>query len=349
GKKVRNASVLLDAPSKTVKLEGTKVEWLYPHADAAGYYRWQMVPEELAKLATIAPSQFSANERLAFIGNAGALFRSGVLHGDTYLDILGRFANDPDPSVLSQVIGAISGLRATFDSPENRPMFAAYVKRALGPALDRIGFTPKAGEPDPVTILRPELLTTLAVIGDDERVWQFVKDQDPAKVHPTIAGTLVSLAAIRGDAELFEAYRKRFETATIPAERSRYLSALGRFRDPALKAKAREYSLTGPVRPNEFFVLFGGAENAEERDELFNWVTAHYDEIMKRLPPAFAGAMTGVAGGCEPARVEKAREFFATRKVPGIERQLARVTESVNECAALRAREMAIVSRYLRK
>jgi alanyl aminopeptidase len=355
GESTRTAAVLLDEPSKSLKIEGIGNGWLFPHADAAGYYRWQMAPDAMAKLASVAPQVLTANERLAFVGNVGALFRSGVLHGDAYLDILGRFANDPDPSVLSQVMGTLTGIRTTFDSPENRPLFAAYVRRSLGPALDRVGFTPKEGEADTITILRPELLNALAVYGDDPRVWQFVREQfpkymeNPASVHPTIAGTVVSLAAMQGDAALFDEYRKRFENATVPNERSRYLGGLGRFRDPALKNKAREYSLTGSVRPNEFFLLWGGADTAEERDEMFTWTTTNFDAIMKRLPPAFAGAMAGIASGCEPSRIEKAREFFAARKIEGTERQLARVAEQVNECAALRAREMAVIGEYLKK
>ena len=46
-------------------------------------------------------------------------------------------------------------------------------------------------------------------------------------------------------------------------------------------------------------------------------------------------------------RVEKARAFFNEHKVEGTERAMARVTEQVNECAALRAREMTAVAEYL--
>jgi len=355
GEKTRTAAVMLEAPSMTLKIEGVGNGWLFPHAGAAGYYRWQMAPDAMAKLVTAAPRVLSANERLALIGNAGALFRSGVLHGDAYLDILAGFAADPDPNVLGEVMGALRGIRTTFDSPENRPRFAAYIRRTLGPAIARIGFVPKADEAEPVTILRPEVLNMLAVFGDDVRVWQFVQErlaqymENPESVPSTLAGTIVGLSAIKGDADLFEEYRKRFENATVPSERSRYLGGLGRFRDPALKNKAREYSLTDAVRPNEFFRLWGGADTAEEREELFAWTTAHFDAILKRLPPAFAPAMATIANGCEPARVEKAREFFASRKIEGTERQLARVSEQVNECAALRAREMGAITEYLKK
>jgi len=355
GSAVRTTSVLLDSATATVKLEGQSVAWVFPHANAAGYYRWQMAPEAMASLAAVAPEVLTANERLAFIGNAGALFRSGVLRGDGYLDVLARFANDSDPNVLSQMMGALAQIRQTFDSKENRPLFAAYVRRALGPALDRVGLTPKPGEPEPITIMRPELLNMLAIVGDDPRVWDFVREQfpkymeNPAAVHPTLASTVVGLSAVRGDAALFDELRKRFENASTPADRARFLSALGRFRDPALKTKAREYSFGGTVRPNEFFQLWGGGDTPEDRDDMFNWATTNFDEIMKRLPPAFAGAMAGIAGGCEPARVEKAREFLSARKIPGADRQIARVAESVNECAALRERDKAIIAAYLTK
>jgi alanyl aminopeptidase len=355
GSSSKTAAIMLDAPSKTVKLDAEQVKWVFPHAGAAGYYRWQLSPEALAALAAAAPEALTANERLAFIGNTGALFRSGVLHGDAYLDILARFANDPDPNVMDQMMGAFAQIRTTFDSPETRPLFAAYVRRTLGPALDRIGMTPRPGEPETITILRPDLLTMLAVTGDDPRVWDFVREslpkymENPASVHPTLAATVLGLAASKGDAALFDEFKKRFENATVPADRSRYLAALGRFRDPALKNKARDYSMTGAVRPNEFFLLWGGADTAEERDEYFDWATSHFEAIMRRLPPAFAGAMAQIAGGCEPERIDKARAFFAEKKVAGTERGLARVSEQVNECAALRKRDMAVIQGYLAK
>ena len=353
GKTVRTKAVLLDEPSKTIQLEGETVAWIHPHANAAGYYRWQLDPKSMSALASRASEVLTPAERLALIGNLGALFRAGMLHGDAYLAHLERFANDPDAHVLGSVVGALAQIRSTFDSPEARPRFAAYVKRTLGPALKRVGLTPAPNEPQAVTVLRPDLVSWLGQYGDEPTVWQFAKEQlpkylqDTSAVHPSLAGLVVGLSAVRGDEALFEEYRKRFEAATIPADRARFLYALGQFRNPAIKAKAREYAITGPVRPTEFFQLLGGGDTEEDREELYQWITANYDTIVKRLPPAFAASMPFIAAGCDPGRVERARKFFAERKVEGTERTMARVTEQVNECAALRAREMAAVLKYL--
>ncbi len=353
GSTTRTASVLLDAPTKTVTLEGKRVDWLFPHANGAGYYRWKMPEATMSAMAAKAVDALTPAERLSFIGNLGALFRNGTIHGDAYLDVLGGFASDPDPQVVSTLLGALGQIRATFDSAENRASYAAYVRRTIGPALDRIGMTPKEGESERITAIRPELLSLLGLYGQDQRVLSFVREQLPkylenaSSVHPSLAGTIVTMNATYGDDALFEEYRKRVENATSPADRARFLAGMGRFRDPAIRKKARDYSFGGTVRPHELFQLWGTAESAQDRDELFDWTTANYENIVKRLPPAFAGAMPFIASGCEPERVTKAREFFAAHKVEGTERGLTRVAEQVNECAALRAREMEAVSKYL--
>ncbi len=353
GKKTYTKALLLDEPAESVQLEGEKISWLYPHANAAGYYRWQLDDASMSALAARASAVLEPRERLAFLGNLDALFRAGDLHGDAYLGHLERFANDPDPHVLGAVVSALGQIRATFDSPETRPRFAAYIRRTLGPALARIGLDPSKDTSQSMTVLRPDLVSWLAQYGDEESVWQFVEAQlpkylkDSASVHPSLAGLVVGLSAVRGDEALFEEYKKRFENAGIPAERSRFLYALSRFRDPAIKAKVREYALTGPVRPTDFFALFGGSDTEEDREDLYQWITANYDAIVKKLPPMAGASMPFIASGCDTGRVERARKFFAERKTEGTERTLARVSEQVNECAALRAREMAAVMKFL--
>ena len=345
-------AVLLDTPSKTVKLDAP-ADWIYPDANAAGYYRWQMDDASMTALATRATQVLEPRERLAFVGNLGALFRAGELQGDEYLTLLEHFAADTNPHVIDATLTALSAVRTTFETAQNRPRFAAWLRRVLGPALTRIGLTPKPDEPQTVTILRPSLIAMLAEYGGDETVWHFVRGQlaqylsDPGAVHPSLANRIVSLGAVNGDEKLWEEYRKRYENAKSPAERSRFLSGLREFSSPELRRKTREYALSDAVRPTDMFTLVADTDTEEDRDGLYEWVTANYDVIARRFPPSFTSALTFVAGGCEPARVARAREFFASRKAEGTERQLARVAEQVEECAALRAREMAAVTRYL--
>ncbi|HYO79061.1 MAG TPA: M1 family metallopeptidase, partial [Thermoanaerobaculia bacterium] len=52
GKSLRTQTVLLDAAAKTFTLDAKKVAWVFPHADAAGYYRWRVPPAAFVTLAS---------------------------------------------------------------------------------------------------------------------------------------------------------------------------------------------------------------------------------------------------------------------------------------------------------
>jgi alanyl aminopeptidase len=341
----------------TATLESTPT-WIFPTADAAGYYRWTLPPADVAALARQASTALTPKERVAFLGNTASLFRSGRMNADVYLDVLSRFANDANPQVVDALIEPLGHLRATFDAPETRSAFAAYTRRILRPALDRIGFTPRPGEAPTVTVLRPRLIGWLVDEGKDEEVLRFAEEQarkylaDPKSVDPTLIRVVLSAAALQGDQALFEDFRRRFETASTPAERSYFLAALGSFEKPDVRAKALDYALSGQVRVQEMFAITNVGQFAtdEERQRSFDWATSHYEAYTAKLPRGF-GTFTSIAGGCDEKRLEAARKFLTDekRRQDGTERAMARVTESVRECTALRSREMERVVSYLKR
>ena len=358
GKSVTTETVLLDTAEKTLPPSGTKApRWVDPDAGARGYYRWKVSPKMLTDLAKDASKRLSVRERYGLIGNMSALLGAGVLHGDELLRSLQPFGLDPDPLVLDAVFDAMNRAKEAFVTDELREPFARYVRQTLGPTLKRIGMKPAPNEPVTVSLLRPQLLRWLGVEGQDEKVLQFADAQakayrsDPASVNPALAEVSVRLAARHGDRALFDEYRKRFETAQIPAQRRLFLSALGCFRDPTLQAQALSYTLSGPLRPNELRIVSECMDDTEEdHDKTFHWTLENYDSIVKRLPPMFASFMPFVAGGCSADRLKQAQDFFAKpeNQVPGTAETLEKVTDQVNDCVRLRQREGAAVASYLK-
>ena len=148
----------------------------------------------------------------------------------------------------------------------------------------------------------------------------------------------------------FDEYKRRFESAQVPADRGRYLSAMGRFKDPEIREQALAYVFVGPLRPNELFRIPGSMmSSAAGRDEVFPWFQENYDNFSAKLPPMFMGFMPFIAGGCSAERLEAARIFFAEpeHQAPGTEKQLAKVSDSVNDCVGLREREGEVVAAWL--
>jgi alanyl aminopeptidase len=348
--------VLLSKSEQIVELTfKTTPAWIHPNADEAGYYRWSVPPPIYSLLAADAGRVLDVRERVGFLGNASALLSAGQLRGDDYARVLEAFASDPDPEVIGNVVAGLAVIRETFFAEGREPALAPFVRRTLAPALARFGNAKRAGEPESVTVLRPLLLEALGDAGRDENVLKSMEAlardylADAASLDPSLADMAIQMSAIRGDAALFDRYRARFESAKIPADRRRFLKALGNFRDPALADRALGYVFEGPLRPQEVLVIPRAiAAVPAEQGKTFAWMTAHYDKIAARLPSDFLVFLPYFADGCSSARIDAAKAFFAepAHAPPGTLTELSRVAESVGDCVLLETREGESVRRY---
>jgi hypothetical protein len=161
---------------------------------------------------------------------------------------------------------------------------------------------------------------------------------------------MLRIAALGGDTELFDAFLKRFEGDPVPSERGRLLSAIGSFQSPELRARAFDYALKGPLKPQEpSYLLRWLCERPENQDEAWHWISEHYGELVKRMPSLYAIYLPWFAAGCDLQRMEAARVFFSepAHMPPGTEAELKKMAASVEECAGLREREGAALRSYL--
>jgi alanyl aminopeptidase len=346
---------LLDTASKTVDLGGT-VDWVFPHANGAGYYRW-MLSEDLMAALTEHTGDLNPRERIVCLGNFGALLLAGELDGGAYLAALSRFADDPEPLVVTTLIQAIGGVSSPLVTDDLEDAFALYIRQTLHPALERYGLESRPGEDETVPLLRAGLIGWLGDEGRDERVAAFAREkaraylEDPASVDPALVDACLRIAAHTGDRALFDDLRARAEGARTPTERARFLGALGAFRDPAIQEAALRYALEGPLRPTEILSIPRGmGDRKADRDLRYRWLTENFDAITSRLPAEFKGFMPFFAAGCSQERLDAAKAFFADpeHQGPGSQKQMARITELVGDCVDLRQREGDAAARYLR-
>ncbi len=361
GQALFTQTVLLTGRTQEFKLDvpSPPMVWMHPNAGENGYYRWKVAPILLRQTAESARARLTERERIGFVGNLSALLDAGVLSGADYLRTLAPFGNDPAPEVVQAVMDQLAKVRRALVPRDLRPAFGAYVRQTLGPALDRIGLVRAAGEPEGVTNLRPGLLLWLGRDGGDARV-EPVADalarsylDLPTSVDASVAGVALELLARHGDRALFDALRAKFEKATVPAERRRYLSALAHFPDEAIAREALSYALTGPLRPQEVVSIPEGMLDSGEHGTLaFGWTLDHFGEVAKRLPPVYVSfaPQLALSGACTAERIDKAKAFFAepAHVAPGTDAQLAMAAERAEDCARLRAREAGSVAAYLR-
>ncbi|RKZ13934.1 hypothetical protein DRQ53_10675 [bacterium] len=358
GKQVREHRTLLTGPSEIIELpDGANPEWIHPNSEEMGYYRWEVDPAQLMEMIAISVDEFSPRERVALVSQVSAQLRAGRINGGDYLAMSTALMQDPHPEVLNTALGNLGEVRQAFVTPELMPAFRSWVRQNVGPAVELYGLTPGEDEAEGVSLLRPSLIAWMGNWGEDPEVRLFARQvadsylQDPDLVDASIAGACLRVAAIDGDWKLYNAYKKAFEAATVPAERSRYLAGLGRFAKPAMQDAALALALSGDLRPQELFTIpMGvGMHSWEQPDRMWTWFVANYDRIIELMPPQFKTYMPFFAGGCEEERLVAAREFFAIEEhqAPGQDRIMERVSEGVIECADLRRREGPTVEEFL--
>ena len=308
------------------------------------------------RLTNEASTILSDAERMDLVGNLSALLGAGTLDGGRYLAALEGLAADPEPMVVGSVLDSLTRVQRPFVPGDLEDEFAAYIRRALRPALDRVGLLPRDGESETATLVRPRLLLWLGDDGRDPEIQRFAREQaaayleNPSSVAPSIAGACLILASMDGSPQDFEAMRRRFESAETPTERARYLQSLGAFQDPALVDRALDYAFSGRLRPNELFTIPGNlTQTPSGSDRAYRWMTENYSKLAERLPAEFMGFMPFFAGGCSAERLESARAFFGEpeHQANGAPRMIGRVSAQVDECLALRAREGDTVRGFL--
>jgi alanyl aminopeptidase len=357
GGAARTRTVLLSEPEQTVTLEskGT-VAWLYPNAEERGYYRWRLEEGMLRSLPDLAAKDLSVRERAGMVANLSALLEGGLIKGDEELRLLGRLAGDGNAKVVGGVLEALDRVRVRLITPELGEPFAVYLRRSLGPALDRIGMERAPGEPEPVAMLRPKLFTWLGSYGRDRRVIdqaRLIADSylaNSSGVDAALAGPALALVAEGGHAGQYQQFLRRFEEAKLPAERERFLLAIASVRDTALLARTLDYLIKGPLRAPEIeSAMRTIARLPENEPRLFEWTMRNWPALVERIPDWSLPDLVRTAGVCSPQRLEKARAFFGdpSHHAAGMDKELERLADQVRDCSALRAREGESVARYL--
>ena len=101
-------------------------------------------------------------------------------------------------------------------------------------------------------------------------------------VEPTLLGVVVELAAVGGDASLYDRYLARSKAATEPEERYRYLYALTSFADPALVRRTMDLALSADVRSQDAKYVIARMLAADSQQLAWQLTRERWPEIQKK-------------------------------------------------------------------
>jgi len=174
---------------------------------------------------------------------------------------------------------------------------------------------------------------------------------DVEAVPADLAVAALTVAVQEGDAAFFEHVLGVLSRTEDGVLRGNLLRGLAATEDAALGARAMALALEPELRVNEVLIPVAlQLRNPATRARAWEWLKAHFDALVQRLPPSHAGYLPRLmSGACDPAMAEAVERFFDGRveAMPGGPRNLAAATESIRLCASLASKQRAKVHDFL--
>lgn len=360
-----SACKMMTQPATVWKLKGGGCPaWVEGDDQAVGYYRVHYDHKLLDALASgDAARRMDAAERVDFMGNAEALSNAGKLSAADALGLVEKFHADPERYVVLSAL-QLAAQPVLHLVPENlMPNFQRFIDTNFQARAERVGWTPKPGESEDIRLLRPTLLRIVSTYGGDrtlagearELTDKWLRNHDA--IHPELVTAVLGTSAYYGGIALFNRYLAAFQQTHDRHERERLIAAMARFRNPEAIRSGMEAVLSGKIPFIEGYdLLFAGQRQASTRHMAFDFLKAHYAEIVKNRPTGGGfdmGSYFPEVGAlyCSEQGKNEIENFFKPRigEFTGGPRMLSQVVEGIGVCIAEKKAQEPSVVAFLQK
>jgi hypothetical protein len=169
-------------------------------------------------------------------------------------------------------------------------------------------------------------------------------------IDPSLVGTYLELAALNGDAPLYDKYLDRI-TRTRHGVQAEYRQALPYFTDPGLRKRTEEYAMSPEVRTQDSPHLVSGLlARPWSSHGAWEYVKQNWDSIQRSLG-VFQG-LPQIAGGtnsfCDQPTRDDVQRFFDAHPIRAIDRQVRQALETIDRCIATKKEQRQNVSLFFK-
>ena len=355
------ACTLLQQETGDLELTGSKgcPAWVMGNAEALGYYRVHHQGDLLPRLLRDGGKALTLPERVALIGDVGALVRGGQMAYGDALALMPTLARDQSRQIVTSMISLVSPLSDHHVTPELRPRYQRFVTRTFGARARRLGWLPNLDDTDDTRLLRPALLAVMVEAGEDKALMAQARGlaekwiADHKTVPPELVGPILNAAARGGDRALWDKFYAAAKSEPDRIDRGRLLAGMAGFVDPKIVAENFRVSLSTEFDPRESMALvYGASADRRTRQAAYDFVKQNYDQLVARMPPDSGGRLATVGGGfCDSQHRSDLAAFFTERagRSRGGPRSLAQTLERMDLCIASHAAQRDSVQAFLKK
>jgi len=330
-------------------------KWVLANS-GSGYYRSAYDADTFHRLVPDVETSLTSLQRVALISDTWAAVRVGRQPIGDYLALAEGLQSDRSDNVLRLVFQQLNFIGQNLVVEADRRDFQAWVRSALTPIANDVGWQAKSSDTDDLKNLRASLMVSLGITGEDpETIAEARKLADqaltnPASVESALATSAFVVAARSGGAALYDKLLAAMNAAPTPEQHYRYLFGLAGFSDPKLVERTLEMAVSPEVRSQDSpYLLSALIGSPVAGKQSWDFVRSRWAEVEKAGGP-FAGAPIVSATGsfCDAGLRTQVIDFLAAHPVPAAERGSKQSIERIDDCVALKSLQSAPLASWLK-
>jgi puromycin-sensitive aminopeptidase len=342
--KMTDRTLLLTEAQARVDLPD-EIDWVVVNSGGHGFYRVRYSGALMSALKSGLQANLLPVERFNLINDSWATTLAALTPLTDYLDLIDLLRDETDLNVWTTVIMSCHHLQRIFDEAQER-LLQARIRAVFNPALERLTWSPKERETELERQLRGELIGALGTLADDQacqhraRELYLQYEKDPGSVERNLIPALVAIVARTGSGSDYEKFNAKFKNAPTPQEETRYLFALGAFRQLDLIDRTLHMTVNGEVRTqNAPYLMRATLLNKAARERAWSFMKGHWEEMLRRYPDNSIPRMCeGIIGLVSPKLEADVKDFFAKHPVKQGAKQMEQHLERLRIAVACKER-----------
>jgi len=320
------------------------------NAGQTGYYRALYAPAQFAGIR----SDFAKLEpidQLGVMGDVWALGMAGLQSPSDYLDLVKATPRDADPKIWGDIAGSLRNLDAYYRGDAARQAkFRKFAIAQLSPVFERVGWDAKAGEADPVKVLRTDLIESLGALGEAKVIAESRRRYESQDMPGELRRSILGVVARHADAATWETLHASAKSEKTPLVKDELYMLLSATQDAALAQRALELALTDePGATNSAGMIRTVA--GLHPDLAFDFAVAHREQVdtkvdstsRARYYPRLAN------NSLDPAMVGKVQAYAQAYVASGSRRASENATANITYRVGVKKDRLPAIDAWLKR
>lgn len=320
-----------------------------------GYYRVLYTPELFGSIAR-SFARIAPVDQAGILNDATALGFAGQQPMSDMLDIVQNLPVDAMAQIMEQGAGLLDVLYAYAKGiPERQAKLTRLASSRFLPALDRLGWAPKAGEPVTDGNLRSSLIRILGDVGEPSVVAEanrrfIASATEPAAIDPSVRTAILSVVALHADQATWDKLHAMARAEPSAQVKALLYARLGATRNPELADRALMLALTDEPSATDRPSIINAVSD-EHPEKALDFVLAHYDTVMAMIDSSAATRFVArlADGSLDPATIGKLETYANAHLQPEARRPTEEAVAYIRYRLKVRSERMGAVDDWLAK